>query len=518
MHGPVAGGRLPALRADAVDSQGGSTRETRVTHKSSLYDRAAEATANGLQALTARVASHDQTVADVTEKVTRGTGAVLDGTGQVVASAGQQVARHAFQHTRAYGDSVRDLVQGGSTSRMRRFAGGLAGALTRLGTGAAGVAAGAVSVAGAVVAAAGRGVESCAPAVGGTVGGLTKGVAQTASHTVDAALLPASRIEAMRQELMALGGKLQYRSREELVGQRRDRLLEGLVVAGVTLAYLVRHPAQVPPQVQQAFELAYPGLHAGGETFAEAAARMSSEELVGLVAGVKGKLFELQLVEQLNNGQLPDGWQAEIAGSATQPGWDIRILDAGGGVQEVLQAKATESARYVAEALQRYPEIDVSTTAEVHAQLTAMGMAESVHNSGISEASLEAAVNEAAQSGDTFSVGDLLPSVLALGAVALTVFMRQDLNLREKGQQVGERGARLGMAGAVGNMAALVSNLWWVGLVAVVGSNWLAHVGGDKRERYDMLRSAIQALRAVAGRRVPIEVPALALAGPTGSR
>ena len=49
----------------------------------------------------------------------------------------------------------------------------------------------------------------------------------------------------------------------------------------------------------------------------------------------------------------------------SQPGWDIQILNADGTVDQVLQAKATESVSYVKEALEKYPDIEIVTTEEV---------------------------------------------------------------------------------------------------------------------------------------------------------
>ena len=63
--------------------------------------------------------------------------------------------------------------------------------------------------------------------------------------------------------------------------RRKDELLDLLVVGGVTLAQALRSPASLPADVEQAFVMAYPGL-AEHETFADAASRMSSDELVGL--------------------------------------------------------------------------------------------------------------------------------------------------------------------------------------------------------------------------------------------
>jgi hypothetical protein len=234
---------------------------------------------------------------------------------------------------------------------------------------------------------------------------------------------------------------------------------------------------------------------------------MSSDELVGLVSGVKGKLFELELVDHLNSGGLPDGYHAEIAGSATQPGWDIRVLDEHGQVSELLQAKATESAQYVQEALQRYPDIDVTTTTEVHAQLTALGVAENVHNGGISEAALQAKVEAAAAHSDAvFDASDLVPSSIGLAVIALSVFMKKDASLREKGEHFGQRSAKAGVSAGVGKAALVATQTWWIALLGGVATSWLAGRGQWKREQYEALKTALEVMQ---GRQLVSSVPLL---------
>ena len=267
-------------------------------------------------------------------------------------------------------------------------------------------------------------------------------------------------------------------------------MLDLLVVGGVTLAQALRDPTSVPAEIEKAFSLAYPGL-AQSESFSDAVGRMSGNELVGLTSGVKGKLFELELVDHLNHGGLPDGFHAEIAQSATQPGWDIQVTDAQGHVDELLQAKATESASYVKEALERYPDIDVTTTTEVHAQLLAMGLAQNVHNSGISEAVLQAKVDAAAHAGSAFDASDLVPSSLGLAVIALSAFMNKEMNQREKGAAFGTRSAKAGASSAVGKLAMVATQTWWLGLIAGVGSSWLASRGHGKREQYEALKAAL---------------------------
>ena len=468
----------------------------------SAVKRGAEASANGIHTATNFVARNDGRVADGAQVITQTIGGGLDKLGGSLAAASQQASRTLHGGATRLADAAQTSIVGnGPASAWRKGAGLLAWGLTKAITHTVGATANAVTVLGQVTAATGRVTERSAPAVGGAVGGVVRGAAEAASNAVDAAALPASSIDAMRSELRTLGQAEMHRA--ELLmqkiesakrGRRKDELLDLLVVGGITLAQAVRNPTGVPPEIERAFDLAYPGL-TQTESFADAVNRMSSDELTGLVAGVKGKLFEIELVDHLNSGGLPDGFHATMAESATQPGWDIQITDANGQVSELLQAKATESASYVQDALERYPNIDVTTTTEVHSQLLAMGLAQDVNNSGISEAVLQAKVEAATHGGAAFDATDLVPSSIGLAVIALSVFMNKDGTLREKGAEFGNRSAKAGVSSAVGKIAMVATQTWWLGLVAGVGSSWLASRGHGKREQYEALRGALGSMR-----------------------
>ncbi|SJZ94265.1 hypothetical protein SAMN02745674_01353 [Lysobacter spongiicola DSM 21749] len=339
-----------------------------------------------------------------------------------------------------------------------------------------------------------------APALGAATGGFALGGSSVVSEVIDSVALSQSDLDELRSEIAGYGdrirrdaGRLEQRVHAAQKARRRDELLDQLVVGGVSLAYVLDHPDRVPEEVLRAFELAYPGV-ATTESFADVVERLPMEALPGFVSGVKGKLFEVELVDHFNNGGLPDGLHADLAGSATQSGWDIRILDEQGQVVDAIQAKATESVQYVLDALERYPGIDVVSTSEVHAQLLAMGMAERVSDSGVTEASLQAAVEQAA-GGVDFGVGDLMPSVLGLAVISLSLMLDPKMTWIERASQLGSRGARVGAAGAAAKVAMVVTQTWWLGLLAGVGSGWLAAKGRSRREQYEALRQAVLLLR-----------------------
>lgn len=468
----------------------------------SAVKRGAEATANGVHQATSFVTRNDGRVADGAQAVTRTVGSGLDKVGESLSSASKQASRSLHGNATRLADAAQKSIMGNeSTSTWRRGTGLLAWGLTKALTHTVGLTANAVTVLGKVTAAAGRVTERSAPVVGGAMGGVIRGAAEVTSNAVDAAALPASSIDAMRSELRTIGQAEMQRT--ELLVQkiksaqqrrRKDELLDLLVVGGITLAQVIRNPTGVSASIERAFDLAYPGL-SQTETFADAVNRMSSDELTGLVSGVKGKLFEIELVDHLNSGGLPDGFHAALAESATQPGWDIQITDTHGHISDLLQAKATESAHYVQDALERYPNIDVTTTTDVHGQLVAMGLAQDVHNSGISETVLQAKLDAATHSGAAFDASDLVPSSIGLAVIALSVFMNKDSTLREKGAAFGARSTKAGVSSAVGKIAMVATQTWWLGLVAGVGSSWLTARGHGKREQYEALSRALGVMK-----------------------
>lgn len=345
-------------------------------------------------------------------------------------------------------------------------------------------------------------------AVGEMTGSLVVGTVNSVSGVVDAVAIRQEDFDDLERRLLIAGQAARQRSTAELASIEaarrsgsRGRLMDLLVIGGVTVADISNGASQVPVEVERAFELAYPGLAASGETFSNAVDRIPTEDLVGLVSGVKGKLFEIGLVDQMNAGQLVEGLHAEIAQSATQPGYDIIIHDDHGAVMDVLQAKATASVDYVREALERYPNIDVVTTSEVHGQLLAMGLGDRVSDSGITEVALQQKVEMAAGIGDHMELGDFVPSALGVALIAFSAFTTKDMTKEERFAMFGDRTAKAGMAGAVAKTALVVTGTWWIALAGGIGFRMIGTRGDAKRQRLDALKHIVESLEADNSRR-----------------
>ena len=297
--------------------------------------------------------------------------------------------------------------------------------------------------------------------------------------------LQKQKVEMQSQRYNRLTAR--FNNRLQIGSQRKAMMLDTLAVGGETLAAYI-NSGHMPEEIQQAYELAYPNV-AAARSFADQIERLDGQELIGFVSGVKGKLFELQYVEYLNNGHLPEGFHAELAGSPTNPGWDIAIIGQNGELQDTIQAKATDSTTYVKSALEMNPQIDVVTTSEVHSHLIMQGISENLTDSGISEVALTAEI-EGAMDGVTASM-DWMPSVVLFALIAFSAYNQENLSEFQKGRQFGERSLKSYLAYLVGGSLAVATNTWWIGLLGGMGSRYILGDGHQKLEQRKQLKQFI---------------------------
>ncbi len=223
----------------------------------------------------------------------------------------------------------------------------------------------------------------------------------------------------------------------------------------------------------------------------------SDAQLTGIVNSAKGKYFEYLVVEKLNSGQavgdvaLPAGYQAQLADSMNQPGWDLRIVDEDGAVSQLLQLKATESIGYIHDTLTRYPDIVILTTDEVANGVSANGM---VLDSHIAETDVEEAVRTAIdQAGDGFleQFADAFDPLLPLLVIATTqgyqVIVNQQ-SVADALEVAKARATRSLIAGGAGAAAKVAAHSLWVAIPVAMLAGWLF----DRSQNIDDLVAAIR--------------------------
>src|SRR5690606_24648831 len=214
----------------------------------------------------------------------------------------------------------------------------------------------------------------------------------------------------------------------------------------------------ITPQMEEAFSLGFPNMEISD------LATMSSEHLNGVISNWKGKLFEIDVRDKLNNGEivgdifLENGQTAFIADKINQPGWDLQILNSDGTIANELQLKATDSLSYVNQAFERYPDIDIISTNEIAL------FNNKLINSGISNSEVEASITEPMQNlFDTAtenvveSILPILPFLIIAGTEGRKYFIgRQKFD--ESISKVFDRGIKTGVSLGVGSLAMYLTD------------------------------------------------------------
>ena len=257
---------------------------------------------------------------------------------------------------------------------------------------------------------------------------------------------------------------------------KKDMLLDSL---GISLSVIhgYYHIDYIPEEVEEAYKAAYP-IKSQTDNLRDIIEDADDTELAGLISGIKGKLFEMRYVDFLNDGHLPDGYEAVLAESATNPGWDIAILDNNGIAVNELQMKATDSVDYIKTALERYPDIDIVTTEEVYNSVVMHEFADQVINSGISNEELTSVVTETLES-DSVDMDWGLP-VIPMLLIGYSVYKKEGLSSFEKGTEFGDRYIQSYISYIAGGAVAVISNTWWLGLIASMGTKVFSKYGRVK--------------------------------------
>lgn len=266
---------------------------------------------------------------------------------------------------------------------------------------------------------------------------------------------------------------------------RRNTTADAMMLGGETLISLLA-AGTIPDEIITAYQAAYPNL-SDSISFQERVRELDDDALTGFLSGVKGKLFEQKYVEYLNDGNLPSGYAAVLAESATQPGWDIAIEGQNGEIASVLQAKATDSVSYVQDALEKYPNIDVVTTDEVYSHLVMSGISENITNGAISNVDLVDALGNAVDASELTM--NYAPPVFALAFIAYTSYKDESLTLYQKASSAGDRSGKTYLSYLVGGGIAAITNTWWLGVLGSVSSRILCDGGNKKYETYVNLKA-----------------------------
>ncbi|WPL18970.1 hypothetical protein Thiowin_04072 [Thiorhodovibrio winogradskyi] len=255
------------------------------------------------------------------------------------------------------------------------------------------------------------------------------------------------------------------RLRERYAQYRSSRLLD---LAAAAAALSLNDIASADPLVLRAIQDTNPHFDASQLS------SLSDAQLMGILSSAKGKYFEYLLADSLNKGEqvgdllLPPGYQAVVAEHLSQPGWDLQILAPDGQISQYLQAKATDSASYVLDALETYPDIQILATSEVASHF---GPDQMVLDTGISDADLEQLTRDGLEvTGDSLldnfwhQFNPLLPLLLIAATQGYQVIMAKQ-TIADAAEVAAARAARAGTALAVGALIKVFTDSIALGIV-----------------------------------------------------
>ncbi len=322
-------------------------------------------------------------------------------------------------------------------------------------------------------------------------------------------------------EIRQLGGRLKTPRDLVLRAISPDDFIDSAVIGGVSVADVVHGKiaeSQITRDVIDAFHTQYPQY---GKSFVNAVNQFSADpaQLMGLINGVKGKLFEIDYLAWLNDGHLQAGYTAELAQHANNPAWDIVISDAQGHINELLQLKATESVDYVRQAIAVHPDIDVVVPHELYERIaTHSDLVAHIIDSHEQIAGMNERLAEATSHAEAAGIHFQLP-VIAIGFAVSQNFVRyrqRKVTFQGAIADVGERSLLAMVATGAGWAVSLLAHKSIVGapmsfVARLLGSQALHN--RSRRETLDLsLKRANDSIRQISAQsqRLVVESPTTA--------
>lgn len=152
--------------------------------------------------------------------------------------------------------------------------------------------------------------------------------------------------------------------------KKESMAIEIGIATEIGLLYAFNH-FNVNDSIQEGFASQYPNLAENQSLYEDLLAKGADtdiENLTSYIDRIKGKIYEIELVNQLN-GQF-DGYNFSISESATQPIWDIKGINAN-GEEMLIQAKmgGETYASEVHERMLENPDVLFATSTEIQEKI-----------------------------------------------------------------------------------------------------------------------------------------------------
>ena len=271
--------------------------------------------------------------------------------------------------------------------------------------------------------------------------------------------------------------KLQEKLRNQSIGFNNEinkyksqyPLSDSYIVSGLSIPHMIKSGI-TDPDLELAYYYQFPN-KANEMSLVEAWQSFdSSEQLLGFNAALKGKLFEIKYLDHISQ-TLEPGYSVKLADSPTQKGFDLEIYNPYGELDQQLQLKATESASYVKNALEKYPDIDVVTLEDLEGQMSLASFSDRVKYSEISNESLLSSMDASVQSGLEY-----LP-LLGLSWIVFSEYTKKEASKFQRTVKITERLSDYGA-----NFGIIIST-GFLGIPLVMGKQFIL-IKGEKKRLY----------------------------------
>ena len=108
------------------------------------------------------------------------------------------------------------------------------------------------------------------------------------------------------------------------------------------------------PDIENAHKIAFPKHNI---SFADHVNSFDTiEQQMGVISGVKGKLFEIKVKDHLDNEFASEGLKVELAENVNQKGWDLVVKDQNNEPLNYFQVKCSDNIDYITSSTDKYPE------------------------------------------------------------------------------------------------------------------------------------------------------------------
>ena len=259
------------------------------------------------------------------------------------------------------------------------------------------------------------------------------------------------------------------RLHQKYIKRKQETLTEALAAAIAFDSIFSKNQIDfdaITPEMQEAFDISFPNLNI------DDLSNFDSNQFTGILSNWKGKLFEIEVRDRLNNGEvvgdlsLENGQLASIAEDVNQPGWDLQIFNDDGSVAELLQLKATNSLSYINSAFEKYPDINIMSTSEI------ASLNERLINSDVSLEDLNKAIEAPMQPLISDFGEDVLDTILP-GLPFLIICLSEGRHVfmnKKTAEQAflnaGDRAAKTGLAIGAGLLTAYFTTFSILGAAA----------------------------------------------------